>query len=74
LFRMIRLQCIWLEDLYLKPEFRGKGIIPEFIVHVQKLYPMAILRLEVENENSHAVYVYQKAGFENLPYVEMIKR
>ena len=24
-------QCIWLEDLYLKPEFRGNGIIPKFI-------------------------------------------
>lgn len=67
-------QCIWLEDLYLKQEFRGKGIIPEFIAYIQKLYPMAILRLEVERENSHALHVYKKAGFKNLPYVEMIKQ
>lgn len=65
--------CIWLEDLYLKPEYRGQGVIPKFIEFVEEHYHNAILRLEVEKENTHAVHVYEKAGFSPLPYVEMKK-
>lgn len=65
--------CIWLEDLYLKSEYRGHGIIPTFIKYVENKYADAILRLEVEDENEHAVHVYEKAGFSRLPYVEMKK-
>lgn len=66
-------QCIWLEDLYLKSEFRGQGIIPKFIKYLEEKYKECIFRLEVENENTHAVHVYQKSGFSSLPYVEMKK-
>ncbi len=65
--------CIWLEDLYLKPEYRGNGIILKFIKFVENTYKNSILRLEVEDENAHAVHVYEKAGFSRLPYVEMKK-
>lgn len=65
--------CIWLEDLYLKPDFRGKGIIPQVIKYFEDNYKDCVLRLEVEDENSHAVHVYEKAGFSRLPYVEMKK-
>lgn len=66
--------CIWFEDLYIKSEFRGKGIISEYIKHIEKTYINAIFRLEAEDENTRAIYVYKKAGFEKLPYIEMIKR
>lgn len=66
-------QCIWIEDIYIKPEHRGKGIGSEFLVFVEKSYPDAILRLEVEEENERAVHVYKKAGFGVLPYMEMKK-
>lgn len=65
--------CIWLEDLYLKPEYRGFGIIPKFISKIENENRNSILRLEVEDENVHAVHVYQKSGFSRLPYVEMKK-
>lgn len=65
--------CIWFEDLYLKSEFRGHGIISEFIKFVENKYNGAIFRLEVEDENTHAVHVYEKNGFTRLPYVEMKK-
>lgn len=64
--------CIWLEDLYLKPEYRGKGIIPKFITYIKQKYIGCVFKLEVENENAHAMHVYTKMGFEKLPYVEMI--
>ena len=40
---------------------------------MESKYPDAILRLEVEAENERAVHVYQKCGFEVIPYMEMKK-
>ena len=65
--------CIWLEDLYLKENYRGKNIVPKFIEYIEKNNSNAILRLEVEEENSHAIHVYSKSGFSKLPYIEMKK-
>ena len=66
-------QCIWMEDLYLKKEFRGNGIIPKFLKYIENEYPNAIHKLEVEKENIHAIHVYNKCGFCELPYTEMKK-
>lgn len=63
--------CIWFEDLYVKSEYRGNGIVPKFVEYIKQKYPDCIFRLEVERENTHAVHVYKKSGFEELPYVEM---
>lgn len=65
--------CIWIEDLYLKPEYRSKGIGSEFLKFIDKKYPGYLIRLEVETENEHAVHVYKKNGFDVLPYTEMKK-
>lgn len=65
--------CVWLEDLYLKESARGRGIIPSFFKFIEEKNPHAVFRLEVEHENEHAVHVYTKAGFTELPYVEMKK-
>lgn len=66
--------CIWIEDLYLKPEFRGQGIGSAFLNFTEETYPEAVLRLEAEQENQPAVSVYRKNGYGVLPYLEMIKR
>lgn len=63
--------CIWVEDLYLKPEARGMGIGTRFFAYVEEKYPHALLRLEVEAENVGAVRMYRKNGFDTLPYLEM---
>lgn len=65
--------CIWIEDLYFKPEYRGKGIGTQFFSYLENKYPDTILRLEVEEENERAVHVYKKNGFDVLPYMEMKK-
>lgn len=65
--------CLWLEDLYLKKEYRGLGIIPKFIHKIETENPNTILRLEVEENNSHAVHVYKKSSFEKLSYTELKK-
>ena len=65
--------CIWIEDIYVKDVYRGFGIGSQFLKFIESKYPDAILRLEVEAENERAVSVYQKCGFEVIPYMEMKK-
>ncbi len=65
--------CIWIEDIYLKPEFRHQGFGTKFLRFVEKSYPEALLRLEAEPENKKAVAAYKKFGFTELPYLELKK-
>lgn len=65
--------CMWIEDLYIKDEYRGLGLGSKFLNYISEKYADAILRLEVEKENERAVRVYEKCGFEELPYMEMKK-
>ena len=65
--------CVWIEDLYLKPEARGKGIGMQFFTELENMYPGVLLRLEAEEENIPAVKLYKKMGFEVLPYLELKK-
>ena len=65
--------CIWVEDLYIKPEYRGQGIGSKFFEYLEQNYTDCIFRLEVEEENERAIHVYEKNGFAVLPYMEMKK-
>ena len=65
--------CIWVEDLYLKPEYRGAGIGSKFFEYLEQNFTDCIFRLEVEEENERAIHVYEKNGFAVLPYMEMKK-
>ncbi len=65
--------CVWIEDLYIKPEFRGQGIGTLFFEFVENKYKNVIFRLEVEEENKATVALYKKCGYGILPYLEMKK-
>lgn len=65
--------CIWIEDLYIKEQFRGQEIGKLFLDHIADKYPKSLLRLEVEEENERAMKLYKKCGFAVLPYTEMKK-
>ena len=65
--------CIWIEDLYLLPEHRGKGIGRSFFSFIEKAYPGCIFRLEAEPENAPAIHLYKSCGYEELPYMELKK-
>ena len=66
--------CIWLEDLYLQPEFRRSGIAGELFAFIEAYYPDAVrFKLEVESENASAVRCYEKYGFGTSPYFLMTK-
>lgn len=65
--------CIWIEDLYIKPKYRGKGIGSSFFKYIEEKYPNTLMRLEAEEENENAIRVYKKNGYEVLPYLELKK-
>lgn len=65
--------CFWIEDLYIKDEYRGLGLGKTFFDFITKKYTDCIFRLEVEEENERAIKLYKKCGFTVLPYMEMKK-
>ena len=65
--------CIWIEDIYLEDELRGTGAASEFFDQLKERYTDSVNRLEVEADNERAVRLYKKIGFEEIPYLEMIR-
>ena len=62
----------WIEELYIRPAFRGYGLGTEFLTSVREEFPSARLRLEVEPENAGAVALYERLGFTPLEYVSYV--
>lgn len=66
-------RCVFLEEIFLKPEFRGRGLGPQIMAWIEGEYPTARrFRLEVNEVNQGAVRMYQKAGYEYLRYDQMV--
>lgn len=66
---------VWIEELFILPEYRNKGLGKEFFVFMKETYEphVARIRLEVEPDNTDAIRLYEQMGFEVLPYMQMIK-
>lgn len=68
--------CAWIEDIYIRPEYRGKGFGTSFLAFVKERYAdrVARIRLEAEPENRKAMAVYRRAGFEILGYTQLVAK
>ena len=64
---------IWIEQLYINEEFRGKGIAKEFLSFIENEFSPDRIRLEVEEDNEKAISLYKRNGYSFLPYQQMIK-
>ena len=67
--------CGWIEDLYIKPEYRRQGISREFFKTLPSLHPDIVrFKLEVEPENERAITTYKSCSYSLLPYniMEMV--
>lgn len=61
--------CAWIEDLYIKEEFRRQGISKKFFEKLPSMYPEVVrFKLEVEPENERAIETYKKCGYTKLHY------
>lgn len=66
-------RCVLLDEVYLKPEFRGRGLGSEILAWLEREYPAARrFRLEVTRANQGAARLYQKSGYEFLRYDQMV--
>ena len=66
-------RCIFIEELFLKEAFRGKGLGRAILTWLEEQYPSARrFRLEVNEVNQNAVHLYQKSGYEYLRYDQMV--
>ena len=65
---------IWIEEIFVLPEFRGRGIGREFFSFLIQNRPESVkrLRLEAERENEGAIRLYKSFGFNFLGYDQMI--
>ena len=65
---------VWFDELFFKSNARGKGYGTEVFQWLEKEYPQARrIRLEVTHENTRAISLYERLGYEELPYYQMIK-
>ena len=66
----------WLEELYILPEYRGKGLGRSYFDFIEKAAAengVRRLRLEVEPDNTRAAKLYSDLGYKPLNYSQMLK-
>ena len=66
--------AVWLEELYLRPAFRGQGIGDAFLDWLQEQWQgqAARWRLEVVGTHGRVKDLYARHGFEAMPYDQMV--
>lgn len=64
---------MWCEELFVLPQYRGKGIASALLEYVKANYSAKVkrFRLEVTKSNARAVRLYTKLGFQELQYLQM---
>lgn len=63
---------ITIEEIYIDPEYRSKGLATEFFEWLKNESCAMRLRLEVEDYNKGAMRLYERMGFKLLPYLQMV--
>lgn len=70
---------VWVEEVYIRPAFQGRGLGGQFLRYLAEEYPqaqpdrIARLRLEVAEDNEGAVRLYRRAGYQDFAYRQMIR-
>lgn len=65
--------AVWIEELYIRPEFRGAGLGTKLMEFLAANYKDAKrFRLELTNGNP-AEHLYKREGFSPFPYKQMVR-
>lgn len=65
---------VWIEELYIMKQFRGKGLGNHFIDFINRAYceQAKRIRLEIVHSNKSAERLYRRKGYAPLDYVQMV--
>ena len=64
---------VWIEEIYIKDNFRGRGLGGRCIEFLKQCYPKAVrFRLEVSDSNEAVKRLYARHGFSALSYQQMV--
>ena len=63
---------VWIEEIYVRSAFRGRGVGGAFFAWLRANVPAIRYRLGVEPSNERAQSLYRRLGFSELPYVQMV--
>lgn len=63
---------VTIEEIYIEQAHRGKGLATAFFEYLKSLPGIARLRIEVEDDNEGAKRLYERMGFDLLPYLQMV--
>ena len=66
--------CIWIEDLYIKEEYRHKKLGSLFFDFLKENYKDTIQRLEVDKNNVFAIKAYKKNNFDEVDYLQFVRK
>lgn len=66
---------IWIEEIYIRPEYQGKGLGSQVLGQLDEVLGVEVarIRLEVEKTNVRAAELYERQGFTRLAYEQLIK-
>ncbi len=67
-------RILWLDELYVKPEYRGCGIGKEFFRFLEDNDEYNFIRLEAEHDNARAIKLYKSLGYADAQYLSLYKK
>lgn len=65
---------VWIDEVYVRAPYRGKGLGKEFFEYIFERYKDSAFRLETEKDNERARKLYGQLGFEELGYLQMVRK
>jgi GNAT superfamily N-acetyltransferase len=66
-------RCVFIEEIFLKEDFRGRGLGREIMAWMEREYPQVRrFRLEVTQVNKQAIRLYEGSGYRYLRYDQMV--
>ena len=66
-------RCVFIEEIFLKEQFRGMGLGREIMTWMEQEYPeVRRFRLEVTQVNKSAIRLYEGSGYQYLRYDQMV--
>lgn len=65
---------VWVEEIFIKENFRGLGLGSEFLSYVEQEFgdKAKRFRLEISHDNDSAQRLYERKGYQPLDYMQMV--